>query len=91
MFSILASRPSCDSNFEEKIADAAKVNQWDCLEESRQWLENVDQTHLVLVGGNATNIGGTDLDVHYLQVHEILVKLTAKFLQDHINLASCTV
>ena len=91
MFSILASRPSCDSNFEEKIADAAKVNQWDCLEESGQWLENVDRTHLVLVGGNVTNIGGTDLDVHYLKVHEIPVKLTAKFRLDNINLVSSTV
>ena len=51
----------------------------------------VDNGLKVLVGGNATNIGGTDLDVHYLQVHEILLKLTAKFLLDHINLASYTV
>ena len=28
------------------------MNQWHCLEESGQWLENVDQTHQVLVSGN---------------------------------------
>ena len=33
---------------EEKIVDVAEVNQWRCLEESREWIENVDQTHLVL-------------------------------------------
>ena len=29
----------------------AKVNQQRCSEESRQWLENVDRTHLVLASG----------------------------------------
>ena len=33
---------------EEKIVDVAEVNQWRCLEESREWIENVNQTHLVL-------------------------------------------
>ena len=28
-----------------------EVNQWSCLEESGQWLENVDQTHLELASG----------------------------------------
>ena len=35
----------------EKIADVDKVNQRHCLEESEQWLENVDRTHPVLDGG----------------------------------------
>ena len=54
--SVLASRPSCpwfDSQHSrifsvEKTVDVSEVNQWRCLEESGQWLENVDQTHLVL-------------------------------------------
>ena len=33
---------------EEKIVNVAEVNQRPCLEESGQWLENVNQTHLVL-------------------------------------------
>ena len=51
MVSILAYWPSCpgfDSQLSRKIVDVAKVNQWRCFEESDQWLENVDQTHLVL-------------------------------------------
>ena len=36
---------------EEKIVDVAEVNQWHCLDESGQWLENLDQTHLVLASG----------------------------------------
>ena len=59
MVSILASRPSCpwfDSqhspkNFRWKNIDIAEVNQWRCLEVSRQWLENVDWNHLVLTSG----------------------------------------
>ena len=35
-------------NFSEKNVDVAEVNQWHCLEESRQWLENADPTHLVM-------------------------------------------
>ena len=31
----------------KKFVDAAKVNQQRCSEESGQWLENVDRTHLV--------------------------------------------
>ena len=33
---------------EEKIVNIAKVYQWRCLEESGQWLENIDRIHLVL-------------------------------------------
>ena len=41
--------PSIPATFsEEDIVDVADVNQWHCIEESGQWLENVDQTHLVL-------------------------------------------
>ena len=35
----------------EKIANVAEVNHQHCLEESGQWLENVDQTHLVMASG----------------------------------------
>ena len=35
----------------KKIINAAKVFQRPWLEESGQWLENVDQTHLVLYNG----------------------------------------
>ena len=34
-----------------KIVDFAEVNQWRSLEESWQYLENVDWTHLVLASG----------------------------------------
>ena len=37
--------------FSEKIVDVAVVNQRRRLEESGQWLENVDQTHLDLASG----------------------------------------
>ena len=54
MVSILATGPSClcfDSQhswnlFGEKIVDVADVNPQRCLEESGQWLENVDQTQI---------------------------------------------
>ena len=36
---------------EEKIPEAAVVNQWLCFKESGQWLETVDQTHLVIATG----------------------------------------
>ena len=36
---------------EEKFVDVAEVNQLRCLEESGQWLDNVDQIHLVLASG----------------------------------------
>ena len=59
MVSILASRPSCigfDSQRSQKkfrgtIVDVPEVNQWHCLEESGQWLENVNRTHLVVGSG----------------------------------------
>ena len=34
-----------------KIVNVAEVNQWRCLEESGQWPENVDRTHLLLASG----------------------------------------
>ena len=36
---------------EEKNVDVAEVKPRPCLEESEQWLENVDQTHLILASG----------------------------------------
>ena len=38
-------------NLEEKIVDVAEVHQRRCSEESGQWFENVDRTHLVLASG----------------------------------------
>ena len=35
----------------KKIVNVAEVNQQHCLEESGQWLENVDQTQLVMASG----------------------------------------
>ena len=41
--------PSVPKNFsEEKIVDGADVDKRHCLKESGQWLENVDQTHVIL-------------------------------------------
>ena len=59
MVSILTSRPSCpgfDYQYspkisEEKLGNVAEVNQPHCIEESEQWLENVDRTHLELACG----------------------------------------
>ena len=56
MVSTLASEPSCPgfdswhscNFFREKIVDVATVKQWSGL---GQWLENVDQTHSVLLSG----------------------------------------
>ena len=36
---------------EEKMVDVVEVNEQCWLEESEQWLENVDQTHRVLASG----------------------------------------
>ena len=36
---------------EKTIVDVAEINQRRCLEESGQWLENNDRTHLVLTSG----------------------------------------
>ena len=38
-------------NFRGKIVYVAEVNNWHCLEKIGQWLENVDQTLLVLASG----------------------------------------
>ena len=38
-------------NFRGKIIYVAEVKQWCWLEESEQWLENIDQTRLALVSG----------------------------------------
>ena len=44
--------PSIPQKFQKKtIADVVKANQQHCLEESGQWLENVDQTQLVMASG----------------------------------------
>ena len=59
MVSMLTSGPNCpgfDHQLspkisEEKLGNVAEVNQPHCIEESEQWLENVDQTHLELACG----------------------------------------
>ena len=54
MVSILASglrRRRLDSQLSQFIIHVAEVNQPSRLEESGQWLDNVDQTHLVLASG----------------------------------------
>ena len=43
--------PSFPKISEGKIGNVADVNRWCCLEESGQWLGNVDRTHLVLASG----------------------------------------
>ena len=44
--------PSIPLKFsEEKVFDIAEVNQRRWLEECGHWLENVDQTYLVVVSG----------------------------------------
>ena len=60
MVTILAFGPSCrglDSQhspqkIEKTIVAPTEVNQGCCLEESEQWLETVDQIHLVLASRN---------------------------------------
>ena len=57
MASVLASGPSCprlnsqhyQKIFRGKIVNGAEVHQ--SLEQSGQWLDNVDRTHLVLASG----------------------------------------
>ena len=59
MVSVFASGPSChgfDSHDSQnlivgKIVDVAEKNIQRCLEESELWLENANQTHLVLARG----------------------------------------
>ena len=53
---LLTLQPRFDSqlspkHFSGKIINVAEVNQQYLLEESGQWLENVDRAHLVLVSG----------------------------------------
>ena len=43
--------PVFQKMFRGNIIDVAEVNQRRWLEESGQWLENVDRTHLVLASG----------------------------------------
>ena len=58
MVSKLASRSSCPApssirNFYiETIVDVGEVDQRHCLEESGQWVKNVDTIHLELASGN---------------------------------------
>ena len=43
--------PAFPKKFIGKIIDVAEANLWRWLEDSGQWLENVDRTHLVLASG----------------------------------------
>ena len=40
-----------DIFLEDRIVNFAELNQWCCLEESGQWLENVNRAHLELATG----------------------------------------
>ena len=54
MVGTLASGPGCpglNSQCSQKIVDGADVSRRRCLEESGQWLENVDRSLLVLASG----------------------------------------
>ena len=46
---------SIPKKLQGKNVSFAGVNQRHCLEESGQWLENVDRTHLALPGGENKN------------------------------------
>ena len=48
---------------EETIVDVSEVNQRRCLEESVQWLENVDRTHLILASGKLVQLKSLILSV----------------------------
>ena len=48
-FSLLWS--SFNAKIYKLIIEVGEVNQWHWLEESGQWFENVDPTHLVLASG----------------------------------------
>ena len=48
--------PAFPKIFRGKIIDVAEA--FCCLEESGQWLENVDKTHLVLASGKTVNQKG---------------------------------
>ena len=55
MVRFLASGPSCpwfySQHSQKNVIDVAEFNQWRWLEVCGQWLENVDQSHLVLASG----------------------------------------
>ena len=62
---VTGSIPSIPKKFlEENKVDVAEVNQWFCLEERGQWIENVNRTHLVLSSGKLVQkkIGWTMVD-----------------------------
>ena len=64
MVSIRDTRPSSPWFDSQEIVYVAEINQWRCSEESGQWLENVDQTHLVLASGKLVLQKTLDPDIH---------------------------
>ena len=50
------------NNFIEKIITVAEVNQPRWLEESEQWVENVQHTHLVLASGKPDETANETLE-----------------------------
>ena len=56
MVSLLAFEPSCPGFDSHHSRNIAEVNLRRCVEISGQWLENVDQTHLILGSGASTTI-----------------------------------
>ena len=47
-----------------EIIDVADVNQWRCLEESGQWLENADPSHQIVASGKPV-LQKTNTKVHF--------------------------
>ena len=70
MVNTLASRLSCLGaipNVSEFFQRKKNVDQWRCLKKSGQWLENVDQTHLVLARGKLVLQKHSELSVVLLR------------------------
>ena len=83
----LGSIPSVPEKIsEEKIIDVAEVNQRPSIEESTQWLENVDGTHLVLASGKLVLQKITCIHKFLPKSYEkFLIVLTKKFYKDFVQ------
>ena len=83
MVSTLASGPSCpgfntqhsQNIFRGKNVNVPDANQWCFFEESEQWLENVDQTHLVLSSGKLVQKKKSYQLIFLTLVFQVRVKL----------------
>ena len=76
--------PSITKNIlEQKIVDVDEVNQWHCLEEIGQWLENVGQTHLILAIGRQLWARYLEGDRIPTKIGTSQVKIGKHFYIDH--------